>query len=366
MKRKYLAITVYVLFLVVLFEGSARLVFHILGDKHTLMEHDLWWRQSWIARHESTGEEIFYQFDIYDPTKGWISKPNLHDVTVFENKILNTNSEGFRGTAEHAHETQDGIARILILGDSFTFGDEVSDDETYAHYLQELLPDAEIINLGVHGYGHDQMLIVLQETGIKYRPDIVILGFLPMDMSRNMLEFRDFAKPMFTLEDDELVLKGVPVPTPDEVLRWDWLRPRFIDVFSVLHHLSIKRLGLYSKEMDRKTAAILKKIAATADSIGAVPVFFFLPTPTAGDTSANPDLRTGEKYLFSVCSEISTAECFSARPHFADKLSQGTIFSTGSGGHWGPAGYQTVAEAIRDYLVKAGHMPGQNEVPTLP
>jgi hypothetical protein len=39
--------------------------------------------------------------------------------------------------------------------------DEVSDDETYSFYLQEMLPQAEIINMGAHGYGHDQMLILL-------------------------------------------------------------------------------------------------------------------------------------------------------------------------------------------------------------
>ncbi len=55
----------------------------------------------------------------------------------------------------------------MVLADSFTFGDEVSDDETYSSYLQQALPGAENINLGVHGYGHDQMLILLMEDGIK-------------------------------------------------------------------------------------------------------------------------------------------------------------------------------------------------------
>jgi hypothetical protein len=35
----------------------------------------------------------------------------------------------------------------LILGDSFTFGDEVSDDETYSAHLQAMLPHTEIINM---------------------------------------------------------------------------------------------------------------------------------------------------------------------------------------------------------------------------
>jgi hypothetical protein len=41
-----------------------------------------------------------------------------------------------------------------------------------------MLPHTEVINMGVHGYGHDQMLILFGEEGVKYEPDIVILGFL--------------------------------------------------------------------------------------------------------------------------------------------------------------------------------------------
>ncbi len=50
------------------------------------------------------------------------------------------------------------------------------------------------------------------EEGIKYTPDIVVLGFIQPDMSRNMLNFRDFAKPKFKLRNKELKLTASPVP----------------------------------------------------------------------------------------------------------------------------------------------------------
>jgi hypothetical protein len=361
-ERKYLLNALYLLSLAVLFEGSARLAFNLQWVTDGLWDYDVGWRQSWLARHKSTGEKVYYKFDISDPTKGWISRPNLRNMLVFDNKILNTNSKGFRGTTDYSYKKQPGVTRILILGDSYTFGDEVSDDETYAHYLQKLLPDAEIMNLGVHGYGHDQMLILLQQEGVKYKPDIIILGFLPLDMERNMFGFRDFAKPMFVLREGELVLKGIPVPTPEDVIRWDWLRPRIFDVFSVLHHKIRMRLGLYEQEKIKTTTALLQEMIRTADSIGAVAVFVYLPSGgLGGEINSEPQLGDGEKYLFSVCSANSTAECFSARPHFADKLSQGAIFRTGAEGHWDPASHQTVAEAIKDYLVQAGHMPEKDK-----
>jgi hypothetical protein len=347
MKRKVLVAVIYTLFMVALFEGGARFALSYLYESHQLWEHDYGWRQSWIKRHQSTGKDVYYKFDEYDPTKGWISKPNLRDMRVFDDKILNTTSKGFRGMREHSYDISGDVTRIVLLGDSFTFGDEVSDDEVYARYLQDMLPGAEIINLGVHGYGHDQMLILLEEEGVRYSPDIVIIGFLPMDMLRNMLAFRDFAKPIYRL-DGELVLDNVPVPTPDEVLKYDWLRPRFIDLFSVLHHFTREKLGLYDREMEQKTTALLEQMVEISSEAGAIPVIVFLPAES--DITADPEPRPGELFLFSACAEIEKAACFSARPRFAEKLSSGVKMKLT--GHWDAAGHQTVAESIRDYLLE--------------
>ena len=45
------------------------------------------------------------------------------------------------------------------------------------------------------------MLVMLREQ-LRFQPDIVMLGYLPADLSRNLLAFRDFAKPWYTLEAD--------------------------------------------------------------------------------------------------------------------------------------------------------------------
>jgi hypothetical protein len=86
---------------------------------------------------------------------------------------VSSNSTGIRGKTEYSYNKIPGKARILILGDSFTFGGEVSDNETYPFYLQQMVPNCEAINFGVYGYGHDQMLVYLKEEGLKYKPDII-------------------------------------------------------------------------------------------------------------------------------------------------------------------------------------------------
>ena len=56
----------------------------------------------------------------------------------------------------------------------------------------------------------------------------------------------------------------------------------------------------------------------------------------------------GEKMLFSFCSKERSAEVFSARPCFVQKLRQGTKFNAGS--EWGDIEHLTAAEAIYKYF----------------
>ncbi len=351
-KKKFLLILIYFVFLVTLFEGFARLAFFLIPQVSKGLERieDYGWRRWWVDRHRKTGKAIFYKFDIFDPSKGWISKPNIRDMKVFHNKVLNTNSKGFRGKKEYSYNKDPDKVRILILGDSFTFGDEVSDNETYSNYLQEILPHVEVINVGVHGYGHDQMLILLREEGIRYEPDIIILGFLYADMKRNLLKFRDYAKPKFFLDDGELKLTGTPVPHPEDILKWDWARPRTIDMFSLIYHRFRELLGLRKKEKEDITTAILNETIKLADSIHAALIFVYLIP--AEEISNSTILMEGEKYFFSMCQTNDKVRCFSTRPYFAEEVGKGTTFKLR--GHWGPAGHLTVAKAIKRYLVDEG------------
>lgn len=352
-KKRVLLVFAYIAFLAFLFEGSARLAFSIPQIAKRLQgNEDYTYLRNWVHKHQRSGTAVYYTFDVYDPSKGWMSKPNLRDVKAFNDKILNINSKGLRGKKDFSYSKTKDKLRILILGDSFTFGDEVSDDETYAYYLQEMLPHTEVINMGVHGYGHDQMLILFKEEGIKYRPDIVLLGFLPLDMSRNLLDFRDFAKPRFVLERGELKLTGIPVSRPEEILQWDWIRPRIIDLFSLIRHRIKKSLGLQKREMEAITTAILMELIRSAESIHAIPILAYLPR--GGEIAKDIAILPDEKYMFYICQQNEKARCFSTRPSFAAKIAKGEIFKPR--GHWDPPAHLTVAEAIKNYLVDEGHI----------
>ncbi len=270
--RRVVFVVAYLLAMVVLLEGSARAALSLGHLSNMTRDEDRTWHRKWVTRHKS-GLEIYYSFDRFDSTKGWFSRPNLHDTLTFPGKHVSTNSRGFRGTTDHAYEKDPSRTRIATIGDSYTFGDEVNDDETYPFYLQQLAPATEVINMGVHGYANDQMLILLREEGFRYSPDIVVIGFKNTDMSRNLLSFRDYAKPRFKVVDGQLRQVAGEISTPEETLARDWRRSRFLDIVSAIWYDHEVRNGARAVAAQAITGAIFTQMAADIRAHGAQPVF---------------------------------------------------------------------------------------------
>lgn len=88
---------------------------------------------------------------------------------------------------EFAYEKASGVTRILMLGDSLTFGWGVTQDATTAKLLEVRLNDGsgprkvEVINSGVGNYNTAQEVAYFLTEGFKYQPDIVVLNYFIND-----------------------------------------------------------------------------------------------------------------------------------------------------------------------------------------
>jgi hypothetical protein len=100
------------------------------------------------------------------------------------------NSQGFRDKREFDYQKPPGVIRVLVLGDSFTIGFEVNQEETYAavieRYLKQNDINAEVINAGMSGNSNAEELIFFEQEGWKYQPDIVVLGYYGNDLDDNI------------------------------------------------------------------------------------------------------------------------------------------------------------------------------------
>jgi len=347
--RRFIAWSLYALAVALSFEFFARMALSSPDLRQRLFTNDdASWRLQWAARQVDQ-KGLNYALDDWSPTRGWTLKPNLRDVP-FRGKLVNSNSKGIRGTQEFAWEKPAGVTRIVVLGDSFTFGEEVGDDETYSHHLQALLPNSEVLNLGVHGYAHDQMLLYLKEEGLKYHPDIVILGFMPDDMERNILSFRDYAKPHFAVREGRLELTTGPVPRPEEMLSAEKWRSKFGDLLVMARSRYEWRSGKTAAIRKELSAAILDEMKSAAEAAGARPAFAYLPV--YGEIPRTDEGMTSrERAFFTYCKERGIASLY-VQPAFRAKARAGAKFKTT--GHWGPLEHMTAAEGLAAELAAKG------------
>jgi lysophospholipase L1-like esterase len=159
----------------------------------------------------------------YDPLLGWRKIPNASGIHVGpENEYRireSMNSKGIRGP-EYAYDKADEEYRIFVLGDSYAEGYTVEFDELFSEVLKRNLNKRhdrpiEVINTGTGGYSTDQELLLFKNEGVKYKPDLIVLLFCSNDVLFNAQErYWRGHKPLFQLQDGNLVLTNVPVPAP--------------------------------------------------------------------------------------------------------------------------------------------------------
>jgi len=162
------------------------------------------------------------------------------------------NGEGFRSKKEFNYDKPPGTIRIMTLGDSFTIGYEVQQEETYSAILEKYLRSkgytVEVINTGVSGFGTAEELVFFQEEGLKYHPDVVILGYYENDQIDNR------RSDLFRLVNDRLVLhkkEYLPAVKVRNFLN-SFFVYRWLSEHSYLHNYLNNNLTLLVKEKEEQ------------------------------------------------------------------------------------------------------------------
>lgn len=146
----------------------------------------------------------------YDSELGWIPRKGMYGDLNYWGKTITILDNGIRHNGVSAEPRNDTV--VLAVGDSFTFGDQVSDDETWPAQLEKL-SRYRILNGGVFGYGLDQTVIRAEKLVALVDPSLLVISFIPEDISRTELSVRSGAsKPFFEVVDGNLDLRNVPVP----------------------------------------------------------------------------------------------------------------------------------------------------------
>lgn len=156
---------------------------------------------------------------MFDPDLGWTIRPNSVKTQY------RSNSQGLRATREYGLEPPPDKVRIEAFGDSFTHASNVPTGFTWEERLEEIDPGLEVMNFGIPGAEISQGFLRYRREGVRYHPDLVLIGFMSENINRMVNEFRPFyfprgsipfSKPRFELRGDRLVLVPNPMRSLDD------------------------------------------------------------------------------------------------------------------------------------------------------
>lgn len=175
-------------------------------------DEDLWkLRYQW----QQSPERIEAGDFVRDPLLGWAPAKSA------ENPL---------GILANEPYTPDFTAKtVLFYGDSYVYGmDPTPIKQRVPQQLDRLLPDYPVYNYGVVGYGLDQIYLRFRQTHADFENPFIIVGMYTLDIDRSFLKVREVPKPYFEVENDRLVLKGIPVADSMAV----WLEQHPLNIHS--------------------------------------------------------------------------------------------------------------------------------------
>lgn len=154
----------------------------------------------------------------HDPLLGWSLNPRSqgqHSHFDYQ-ATYHIDDTGFRACRWNSTSERTGKLQALV-GDSFTFGLGVSDDQTFTSLLnQQRSPNRAFINCGIPGFSTDQEILMIDRDVLKLKPDHVwIVVCLVNDLVDNLHPYPmqvNRQKPHFELVGDQLTLRNTPVP----------------------------------------------------------------------------------------------------------------------------------------------------------
>jgi hypothetical protein len=267
----------------------------------------------------------------HDAELGWAPVPNSEFTVTAERRIhARHNSLGLRDIELAAS----GKPRILFVGDSFVWGNDVEAGERFTDRLRERLPAYEIVNAGVSGYGTDQQYLWLKRLWDRIEPAVVVLMFTVVnDRWDNISNVRydGYFKPYFApAPNGQLVLSGQPVPKP---------RQLYFKTDPLVRNLWIARAAVFAW-------------------IGLRHPMVTVPDPSERLIGMMRDFATAKGAKFLVGTQIT-------EPQLAAYLQQQNIPNIAFDGadiyrtlefgmHWTPGGHEMVTQRLLTLLDRAG------------
>jgi lysophospholipase L1-like esterase len=306
-----------------------------------------------------------YSFHDSDPVLGWRGKADVR--LRFRRPEFDTLVEhGPDGWRRPVPQPPAGAAhRVLVLGDSFTWGWGVGQGEVFTDRLQQRLPPSvAVINRGVNGFGTAQEYLLLQRELAEHRYDAVVLMFFYNDLADDV-DSKNGRRPLFTLDGDALLPRNQPPrPLMSPLQRFFKDHSRAFQLLDFgLDQLTRRLEGEGSDSaappastaVDYRTlpgAAVTMRLLAemhrAATAHGAELVLVYIPQRSESEqpTAPDPQAHAVHEMVRAVAAREGLQLVDLTEP-FRAGLQQGRALIYAVDDHWTPAGHELVADVLR-------------------
>ena len=166
----------------------------------------------------------------YDPELGWVRKPNTSGVEQGRQGAIVWRIDAFG--ARHDPYLEGTPARIVAVGDSFTFARQVPDAAAWPAVLSRRL-GVRVANFGVGNYGVDQAILRYEREGRVPGARVALLGVVPETIVRIHSAWKHYSeygntfafKPRFRLVEGQLELCPNVITQPEQFARYTEFLP---------------------------------------------------------------------------------------------------------------------------------------------
>ncbi|GEM_PF-2382411 len=207
---------------------------------------------------------------------------------------IRTNRLGLRGP-ELSHPQEGGrpLRRILVLGDSYTEGYGVEEDETFCSRLGPLISPSggvEVLNAGCGSYSPLLEWAALQDLEPQVRPDLVLLALDPCDLQDDLLYSRTAR---FSPQGDLLAVSDghSGLPTPENTV---------IRMIQPLKHARVYERTKSAVHRAFSCALVAFRLNPTLPAAGDLLVDRLASTRPGMRERLTPDLARTEGYLCRI------------------------------------------------------------------
>ncbi len=298
-------------------------------------------------------------------------------------RICSINKQGYAGSEDFALPADwENRARIILLGDSFTWGMSADAGSSYAETLARLLPQAIIWNTGIPGTGSNQARLVFDHYAPSLRPQLTVLGFVDNDFDDNLMPVDSWVNAL-DAQNRLIHLRKYEIDAEERVIELDLYTLGYIRAYGVFppsseleRLLGVTRLGTLLLRLKETAAAPmaapeklerrrqvtrqhLLELKAAVLASGSELLVVLVPWPADVSTAgrrfriAEGLMRELEIPYLNPISILDAAADFAARP---DR-------------HWSNSGHRKVGELLADCarrffergdLADCAQVPGPN------